>query len=123
MGDLAEEDDILLEPKGDRHEKAPEISLHTMEGSSSPRTIRLMRYVNKKPISILLDTGCTQFCVSQSGPEDWADSVSRAGFKVTLAGGDKLQSEGLSKEVQGVKIVADFHILPIGGCQMVLSVD
>lgn len=48
-------------------------------------------------------------------------------FKVTVAGGDKLQSEGLCKGVnikcQGVEIVADFHILPIGRCQMVLGVD
>ena len=41
-------------------------------------------------------------------------------FKVTVAGGDKLQSEGLCKGVmvkcQGVEVVADFHILSIGGC-------
>jgi len=46
---------------------------------------------------------------------------------VTVAGGGKLQSGGLCKAVrikcQGVEIVADFHILPFGGCQMVFGVD
>jgi len=38
-----------------------------------------------------------------------------------------MYSEGLCKavhiECQGKNIVTDFHVLPIGGCQMVLGVD
>ena len=48
-------------------------------------------------------------------------------FNVTVAGDDKLQSEGLCKVVhikcQGVDSLTDFHILPIGACQTVLGVD
>ena len=46
---------------------------------------------------------------------------------MTIAGGDKLPHEGLCRSVTikclGVEIVTDFHILPIGGCQMILGVD
>ena len=44
-----------------------------------------------------------------------------------MGGGEKLQSAGICKAVQfkcrGVNIVAIFHILAIGGSQMVLGID
>ena len=48
-------------------------------------------------------------------------------FSVTIAGDDRLQSEGLCKSVcfkcQWLEIITDFHVLPIGGCQIVVGVD
>ena len=59
VNEFAEEnEEILLEPKGGVG-KDLELFLHAMEGSSSPRTIRLLGHVNKKLVSILLDTGST----------------------------------------------------------------
>jgi len=59
VNEFAEEnEEVLLEPKGGVG-KELELSLHAMEGSSSPRTIRLLGHVNKKLVSILLDTGST----------------------------------------------------------------
>jgi len=54
-----EEEEILLESKGDKRKLDPEISLQAMEGTTSPRTIRLLGLVNRKPVSILSDTGST----------------------------------------------------------------
>ena len=62
-GNVVEEEDDdeeeEEEPQGQRGAKEPEISLHAMEGSLSLKTIRLLRQVNRKPVSILLDTGST----------------------------------------------------------------
>ena len=52
------EEEILFEPKGDQ--QGPEIPLHAMERTTSPKTFRLLGLVNRKPMSILLDTGSTQ---------------------------------------------------------------
>ena len=52
-----EEEEILFEPKGRNGEKDAEISMHAMEGNVSFQTIRLMRHINNRPVSILLDTG------------------------------------------------------------------
>jgi len=123
-----EEEEILFEPKGGKDEIDAEISMHAMEGNASSQTIRLMGYIHNKPVSILLDTGSTHNFV---GPK----VVQRAGlkltpepsFRVTIAGDDKLYSEGCCKLVhinrQGKHIITDFHVLSIGGCQMILGVD
>jgi len=41
-------------------------------------------------------------------------------FRVKIAGDDKFYSVGLCKAIhikcQGIDIVTDFHVLPIGGC-------
>jgi len=93
-----------------------------------PRTIRLMGQVNKKPVNILFDIGFIHNFMDHRVVQRTGLLVTpEQAFKVTVAGGDKLQSEGLCKGVRikshGVEIVVDFHILPIGGCQMVLVVD
>jgi len=54
--EIEEDEEILLEPKKGKN---PEISLHPMEGNSSPTTIRLMGQVNNKPVSTLLDSRST----------------------------------------------------------------
>jgi len=66
----------------------------------SPRTIRLLGQINKKPVSILLNTGSTHNfidarVVQRIGPPIWLEPS----FKVTIAGGDKLQSKGVRKSV------------------------
>ena len=54
-----EEEEILLEPKEQKNLTNPELSLHAMEGEPTPRTIRLLGHVNKKSVSVLIDTGST----------------------------------------------------------------
>ena len=87
-----------------------------------------MGHVNKKPVSILLDTRSTHNFIDARVVQRTGLLVTpKPSFAVTIAGDEKLQSEGLCRSVhiqcQGVDIVTDFHILPIGGCQMVLGVD
>ena len=87
----------------------------------------LVGHINNKPVSILLDTGFTHNFVDPKVVRRTGLKLTpEPSFRVTVAGDDKLYSEGLCKAVhikcQGVDIVTDFHVLPIGGCQMVLEV-
>ena len=112
-GNIEEENKgILLEPKPVKMENEAKLSIHAMEGSTSPKTIKLIGQINRKPVSILLDTGSTHNFVDPR-------VVKRTGLKVIP------ESEGICKAVQ-VKcqgdITTDFHILPIGGYQMVLGI-
>jgi len=71
-----------------------ELSLHAMEGDSSPRTVRLLGHVNKKSFSILLNTDSTHnfidpIVVHRAGMQVALETS----FKVTTTGGDKLHSE------------------------------
>jgi len=67
-----EKEEIIFEPKGDA-----EISIQAMEGNASSQTIRLMRYIHNKPVSILLDIGSTHNFVDPK-------IVQRAGLKLIL---------------------------------------
>ena len=122
-----EEEEIIFEPKEGKKEGDAEISIHTMEGNASSQTIRLMGYIHNKPVSILLDTQSTHNFMNPR-------VIQRAGlkltpepsFRVVIAGDDKLYSEGCCQLVhincQGKQFINDFHVLPIGGCHMVLRV-
>ena len=123
-----QEEEILLRPKEELGKNLHELSLNAMEGSASPRTIRLYGQVNKKPVMVLVDTGSTHnFIDPKVVQRTGLITTPEVAFQVTIAGDDKLQSEGLCRSVcfkcQGLEIVTDFHILPIGGCQMVLGID
>ena len=79
-------------------------------------------------MSILLDTGSAHnFIDPRAVQRTGLVITSEPPFNVIIAGRDKLHSGGLCRSVpikcQGTNIVTDFHILPIGGCQMVLGVD
>lgn len=79
-------------------------------------------------MSMLLDTGSTHNFIDPRVAQRTGLVINpEPPSNVTIAGGDRLQSEGLCKSVhikcQGAEIVADFRILPIGGCQMMLGVD
>ena len=92
------------------------------------QTIRLKGHINNKPVSILIDTGSTHnFVDPKVVQRTKLLLIPEPSFNVRIAGDDKLQSEGLCQSVtikcQGKEIIADFHILPIGGCQMVLGVE
>ena len=124
--DNEEREEIIFEPRGEKKQKNSEISLHAMAGSTSPTTIRLLGQVNHKIVSIL-DTGSTHnFIDPGMALIIGLQVIPKASFNVTIAGDEQLQREGFCKAVyikcQGVKIVANFHVLPIGGCQMVSGV-
>ena len=55
------DEEILLKPRETVGENLPELSLHAMDGSVSPKTIRLIGQVNRKPLNVLLDRFHTQF--------------------------------------------------------------
>jgi len=123
-----QEEEILLKPKEGFGENLHELSLNAMEGSVSPRTIRLCGQINRKSVMVLLDTGSTHNFIDPKVVQRTGLVITpELAFDVTIAGDDKLQSEGLCRSVcfkcQGLEIVTDFHVLPIGGCQMVLGID
>jgi len=123
-----EEEEILFETQKKGSEDNAEISLHAMDGCVTTQTIRLKGHINNKPVSILIDNGFTHnFVYPKVVQRTGLLLIPEPSFNVRIAGDDKLQSEGLCQSVsikcQGKEIITDFHMLPIGGCQMVLGVE
>lgn len=94
----------------------------------SYNTIKVKGLVNKHTITILIDSGATHnfidpTTVRQLGyVEEFTRPLSEA-----VADGSKLSSDSkcsaFNWDMQGHKFVADFRLLTLGGCDMVLGVE
>ncbi|XP_042992260.1 uncharacterized protein LOC122318738 [Carya illinoinensis] len=103
-----------------------ELSLNAMADISKPTYMRLMAWVGKHEVTLLVDSGSTHNVINSS-------IVGKVGlkpspippFEVKVASGEKLQCEALIREVkmnvQGVRIMADLHVLPLVGLDLVLG--
>ncbi|XP_042980015.1 uncharacterized protein LOC122310203 [Carya illinoinensis] len=103
-----------------------ELSLNAMSGVQKPTSMRVMAWIGKFEITLLVDSGSTHNFIN-------ANIVTKVGlkpstiepFEVKVANGDKLRCEGLVREVkmnvQGVRIVADLHVLSLVGLDVVLG--
>ena len=88
------------EPEEKQMSKEPELSLHAMDGSASPKTLRLLGQVKRKPVSILLDTRSTHNFIDSSAVQRTGLMVTlEPSFTVKVVGDEKLYSESLCKEV------------------------
>jgi len=89
-----------LKPKGAVTEKMPELSLHTIDGTISPKAMRLLGQVNRKLVSVLLNTGSTHNFIDPRVVQRTGLTITpELAFSVTIAADDMLQSEGLCKAV------------------------
>lgn len=121
--DAGESDDPVEDNNG---EQSPEISLHEIVSTNTPQTMRLVGSLCNKQVSVLIDSGSTHNFLDPQVVTRLNIPISAGGkFKVMVANGTYLESEGRCLNVkislQQVPVVADFFVLPLGGCQVVLG--
>ena len=116
-----------VQPKLEHHEVIPEISFHVIAGAEHPQTIRVPGKLKNKNVTVLLDGGSTHNFIDQA-------IVSKLGlpiiqdkkFQVMVANREKIecvgQCQALTLTIQGLPITADYYILHIIACQLVLGV-
>ncbi|XP_040998183.1 uncharacterized protein K02A2.6-like [Juglans microcarpa x Juglans regia] len=112
------------EPSGE--EEDAELSLNAMSGVQRPTSMRVMAWIGKFEVTLLVDSGSTHnFINSNIVTKVGLKSSTIEPFDVKVANGDKLRCEGLVKEVkmnvQGLRIVADLHVLSLVGLDVVLG--
>ena len=110
--------------EGDR----PIIALHALFGTDGFQTMCIQGSVKNQKLVILVDTGSTHNFVDQSVIKRVGAPLQPiASLMVTVANGEKLRSQefcaALQFEVQGESVLADFFVLPLRGCDMVLGVQ
>ncbi|XP_042984723.1 uncharacterized protein LOC122313630 [Carya illinoinensis] len=103
-----------------------ELSLNAISSVPRPTSMRVMAWVGKFEVTLLVDSGSTHNFIN-------ANTVTKIGlkpcaiepFEVKVANGNKLRCEALVKEVkinvQGVRIVADLHMLALMGLDVVIG--
>ncbi|KAF8409204.1 hypothetical protein HHK36_005278 [Tetracentron sinense] len=104
----------------------PEISLHAIAGSHTPQTMRVKGRLGKATVMVLVDSGSTHNFMDPTVARKTNLTVIKGGrFEVTVANGDQLPCSGrclnVEMVIQGVLISADFYLLGLGGCDVVLG--
>ncbi|XP_042948527.1 uncharacterized protein LOC122281239 [Carya illinoinensis] len=103
-----------------------ELSLNAISSVPRPTSMRVMAWVGKFEVTLLVDSGSTHNFIN-------ANIMTKIGlkpcaiepFEVKVANGNKLRCEALVKEVkmnmQGVRIVVDLHVLALVGLDVVIG--
>ena len=99
-----------------------------MIGTTDYKTMRVQGKIKNQLISILIDTGSTHNFVDQEVVKKLRVRLKNIqSFMVTVANSDKLKAQqrcpSLTWEVQGIQLKADFLVIPLKGCDMVLGVQ
>lgn len=115
-------------PEQEHHEVTPEISFHAIAGIEHPQTIRVLGKLKNKNVMVLIDGGSTHNFIDHAIVCKFGLPVIRdKKFEVMVANREKIectgQCRGLTLTIQGYSVTADYYILPVAACQLVLGVQ
>jgi hypothetical protein len=128
---LIEGDETTAEDADDVFEDAEpaevlEISVAALAGETTPQTMRVTLYIKRQPLTALVDSGSTHNFLHPRVMRRLLCQIDvDAVLEVRIADGGRLRSTGCCPGVlvrlQQLSFSADFYILPLGGCDMVLG--
>ncbi|KAA8519599.1 hypothetical protein F0562_013956 [Nyssa sinensis] len=106
----------------------PEISFHAIAGVEHPQTLIVWGRLKNKNLMVLIDGGSTHNFIDQATASRFGLYITRnKKLQVVLANQEKIecvgQCQGLTLTIQGVPITADYYVLPVAACQVVLGVQ
>lgn len=106
----------------------PEISLNSVMGLTSPRTMKLMGKIGNQKVVVMVDPGATHNFISREAVEKLGVPVLPSqDFGVSLGTGDSVVGTGICRsvvlEVQGVVIVENFLPLDLGNSDLILGIQ
>ncbi|KAL5753671.1 hypothetical protein ACOSP7_021891 [Xanthoceras sorbifolium] len=99
-----------------------------MAGTEHPRTLRVKGTLKQKEVIVLIDGGSTHNFIDQSLVSNLGLPVVRDGtFQVMVGNRETINCPGrylaLTLVIQNHSIQADFYVLPVAACQVVLGVQ
>lgn len=105
-----------------------QISVNAVAGISDYRTMRVKGVHGKRALFILIDSGSTHNFMDRLVAEKLGCELKPAGLtRVKVADGSKIGVSAKIKEFQwdfqSTSFSADFMVIPLGGCDMVLGVQ
>ena len=126
--DMPPKDDEINHLPKTELELIPEISLHAIAGTDHPQTLRVIGMLQARKVAVLIDGGSTYNFIDQTLAMKLGLKVSRQEkIQVVVANKEKIECAGLCKGltivIQGCPTVADFYVLPVAACPMVLGIQ
>ncbi|XP_052201138.1 uncharacterized protein LOC127807380 [Diospyros lotus] len=112
----------------DYEDEGGQISFHALKGGSTGRIIQVKGQVGKKRLAVLIDSGSTHSFLNKAIAVDLNCKMTETvPLSVTVANGNKMYSHhkcyNFNWVMQGVEFMADFRVLELRGCDVVLRVD
>eukprot|EP00253_Pinus_taeda_P015118 PITA_15118 len=106
----------------------PVISLHALEGISSPQTLKIRGFIKHRPIVVLIDSGSTHNFIHQKVAEAvhcFVRAVSNFQFQIVDGGTMKCEGCCENAKLQMGDYQLKTHMFPIhmGGCDIVLGAE
>jgi hypothetical protein len=115
-----------LSPPSDPPEVEPMISLNALTGFYSPHTLKLIGYINKWKVIILVDSGSTHnfiHCLNSQEVNCYIRSVNN--FQIMISNGGSMKcgalSENLWLQIDQYHLKSNIFSIDMGGCDIVLS--
>ncbi|KAI4304674.1 hypothetical protein MLD38_040150 [Melastoma candidum] len=130
MEDSVLDDEVQL-PEADRTRDGMGTSIYALNGEiggGDTRTMQVRGNYKKRPLHILVDSGSTHNFLD-SRIVGGINVVIKAITPVTVAVADgrsvlcNRMIPQLTWAIQGIEFQADFYVLALGGCEMILGVD
>ncbi|XP_061968341.1 uncharacterized protein LOC133691764 [Populus nigra] len=109
-------------------EDMPKISFHAIAGAEHPQTLRVLGQLGNKKVTVLIDGGSTHNFIDQVVVTKFGIPINRSQrFQVMVANREKItctgQCQSLTLIIQGIAITANYYVLPVTACQVVLGVQ
>jgi len=107
------------------NEIIPEISFYAITGTNHPQTVCVIGQLRNKKVMLLVDGGSTHNFIDEAIVSKFGLPVNREKkFQVMVANREKIDYVGqcwaLTINIEGYPVTADFYILPVAACQLVL---
>lgn len=106
----------------------PLISLNSVMGITSPKTMKLKGILNGGEVVVMIDPGATHNFISTRAATQLGLLVtSTKKYGVSLGTGEAVQGDGECRGIllvlQGVQIIEDFLLLPLGNSDIILGIQ
>lgn len=116
----------LPPPSFNNETSATQISLHAMEGHTSPKTISIIGTVQKTKLNVLIGGGSTHNLMQDRLVKFLGlHSVHSNQFKIMVGNSEQLSCNRMSSNIplilSTISFVFDFYVLPINGTDLVLG--
>ncbi|XP_058727193.1 uncharacterized protein LOC131598628 [Vicia villosa] len=132
---------MLMEGDDDDEELAPtietaadptfhtlQLSMYSISGFTSKKTIKLWGYLAEQRVLVLVDCGASHnFISSVSAHQQGLSITATPSFSVEVGDGRKIPCGGvchqLTLDIQGLTIQQDFYVFELGGVDIVLGME
>lgn len=119
-----EEEDPTHKEKFDE----PLISVHALVGLTSYQTIRVKGHIKRRSVTILIDSRSTYNFLNLDTAKQTRCLIHKTNpLLVAVVDGSKISSSNICRQLQwfmqGTVVHTNMRLLPLSGCEMVLSVQ